>query len=1074
MSEKHGDSSASDAEQGALSPVDDDQAQPSVAEDLAAQLRQGTSVVVHTPTRSGKTTLAAQVAVLLGQQAPADLAPIILVPTRRRRDLLERRSERLQMRAPHPIHTPASLAFSVLTQWATQRALPQPAPTLLTGADQDAVVAQLLADHAADSPFPPESLTSDAFRLELRNLFARCGDFGVGSGELAQWGRDFGVDAWAWVAPMLAEYDAMGPQLDTERCQDAASRVLADWDRRAKEEGVGAPRPEFPYVIVDDMQDMTGATSRLLAQLHALGSRLLVFTSPEQAVDVHRGARPDGAHDLVQTLQNNGGDVSSVTWSPEQAPVAAPQPERSVFCYATAFDQAQGVANLLQRRHLFDGVDYADMAVIVRENGMIAPFARYLERGGVRVDASSRRMAPMGQPITRALIDLVTVAPLIAAQAPGGAAGEADQQQEEQPNQRQVADAVHDVLTSVVVGLSGLDISRLARAYVAGLGEDIQSWSVPGVADLVPLVASPQAAQTFVEHADAQVADAAARLALAARLLDVASTAASQPPLEGLWALWDATGLAQPWREQALAGDRQANDDLDDAVSLFRFADFWTQRNPGLPLRDFAAYVAELAVPVDTVAPAAQRVGGVALLTPSQAAGRTFDTVVIASLHEDVWPNLAVRDSALRADLLADIATGRVSPEGGAHSDPLVARDATARDERRMFTLARSRATSRLILTAVDGPDSQPSRYLYAQWRDLPAGKQTIAAGQTRIPITRPEHPLTARALAGEMRRQLIRAQRLVDGLTLLASAGEEAAIPRRWTGMSGGPAERTAWPTSTAPVYPPERRLRVSPSKISSVLDCPLMWFLQSTGGSGPGSDSQTMGSIVHKVAEEYQAGDTADDMVDKALGLWYQSQGSRGYAARQQADKLTHRIRALHDFLSTRSAPAAVETEITHSLDAGGKTLVHGYIDRIEYGDDGPQIFDFKTGASPVSYDAAAAHPQLLAYQLALSALEGDTAGASLIYLTGEKDTAEKPRSQPGLAQALEEEQVPAGLPDDVRQAVTEPGGVGVLAKYYVAEAVSRFRSDQLPATTGKACDHCPVRTSCPAVVEGERTLS
>lgn len=1025
-------------------------------------LEQGSSVVVEAPARSGKTTLALAAAAHFTTPSGPEDQPVILVPTRRRRVLVEDSLWRLSLRRPYPVLTPAALAFAILQTWRGERADPLAPLTLLTGADEDALLADILRT-VPGAPLPAEALETEVVRVQVRNLCARCGDFGITPEQLRAWGREGGIGEWAWAADVLAAYLAPRESVDASRSVDLARSVLQRWHLDAGDLGVGAPCPSFPLVIVDDMQDMTGATGRLLADLHAQGSQLLVLSSRDVAVDVHRGGLPTGASDLVAQLGSTA-RVQQVRWTPDDA-ATRPEADVDVRVYASAFDEGAGIAATLQRRHLFDGIAYSDMAVIVRSGAMIDPLARALGARGVATEVPARRQAPAAQPLTRALLDLVVFGPDLGAEAPADPA-----------DAERIHTAARDVLGSVLVGLTDLDIFRLAR-YVRGSEANANTpISAAGVGDLLRFLASPAQASVLAERAgqaDHLLLAPARRVHAAATLLECARACRDRQPLEGLWELWQHTGVAPEWTQQALSGSTSAHELLDEAVVLFREADFWTQRHLGGTLAQFATYLSELRVPLDTVAVEAQRVAGVSLLTPSQAAGRSFDTVVIAGLNDGVWPNLTLRDSLVRTDFLIDCATGRADPAKPNPTGMRLAREATARDERRMFDLARSRARARLVLTGVDDPDHTPSRYLIAQWAATPAGRASQARGQTGPSLSQPEPPLSARALAGQLRRELIASQRLIDALTLLGAAGESAALPETWTGLAGGESASAQWATSHTPIYPPGSALRLSPSTIASLNTCPLRWMLTSQGATTPSDSPRNAGLIIHQLAQEFPDGGTLADLQARAEELWEQQGGGAAtYSMAKAKADLDGKVAALHTFLSTRSARAEVEKPVSAHLSGDDATRISGVIDRLEHGDDGPYVVDFKSGSPIPSKVATQVDPQLLAYQKVLQLRGDDPAGAALVYLT--KDGKPVARVQKSLSQALPAQAIPEGAPAEVAAAALEPGGVGAWADHLMTSAATAARQATVVAQRNPGCDRCPVQTSCPLTDRGERTLS
>ncbi|MFH6691098.1 FUSC family protein, partial [Cellulosimicrobium funkei] len=96
----------------------------------------------------------------------------------------------------------------------------------------------------------------------------------------------------------------------------------------------------------------------------------------------------------------------------------------------------------------------------------------------------------------------------------------------------------------------------------------------------------------------------------------------------------------------------------------------------------------------------------VAALTPAGAAGREWDVVVVAGVQDGVWPDLRLRDSLLGSQALVELLAGRAQDAHGVGSQ---ARAQVLADELRAFVVATSRATRRLVVTAVQDAEEAPS-----------------------------------------------------------------------------------------------------------------------------------------------------------------------------------------------------------------------------------------------------------------------------------------------------------------------------------------------------------------------------
>src|SRR5690606_19325665 len=108
--------------------------------------------------------------------------------------------------------TPAALAFALLRQDAVLAGRPE--PRLLSGAEQDVVLRDLLAGHeAGDAPAPPwppgvrAALGTRGFRDQLRDLLMRAVEHGLEPHDLAGLGRRHDRPEWVAAAAVLQEYD---------------------------------------------------------------------------------------------------------------------------------------------------------------------------------------------------------------------------------------------------------------------------------------------------------------------------------------------------------------------------------------------------------------------------------------------------------------------------------------------------------------------------------------------------------------------------------------------------------------------------------------------------------------------------------------------------------------------------------------------------------------------------------------------------------------------------------------------------------------------------------------------------
>ncbi len=1059
-----------------------DPVQRDVVERVAAG-RDAVLLVTGAP-GTGRTTVALEAA---AAAVEAGLAPddvLVLAASRRSAgELRDRLAVRLGRTAGRPlVQTPAAVAFAVLR--ARAGALGEPPPVLVSGPEQDLALAELLAGHASgevpgpDWPagVPAEARTARAFRDELRDLLMRAAERGLAPADLAALGRRHGRPAWTAAAAVYAEYlDVMalaaatpdaGERLDPAVVVDAAVAALRGWD----DEVPGVPCPQRSLVVVDDHQESTAATARLLRAFADRGARLLLLGDPDVAVQTFRGADPSlvaraavagtgtgelgAAHVVLPTVWRQTpalrevtsrvveriGAVGTVAHRRATTPAGVDDgPAPRVAVLPSGAQEAAFVAHELRTAHLRRGVPWDEMAVVARSGARVTVLRRALAQAGVPVRVVGSDVPLRDEPAVRPLLDAVRVA-----------VGEPLE-----------VDTAARLACSPLGGLDTVGLRRVRRALraeeLAGGGGRSSD------ALLVEVLEAPGRAATLPPH----VARPVERLAAVLQAGRDAAAAPGSDVESVLWAVWDRAGLAEPWRRVALAGGaagERADRDLDAVLALFKAAETFVDRNPQAAPATFVDWVLAQDLPADSLAPSS-RAAGVSVLTPAGAAGRAWDLVAVVGVQDGAWPDLRLRDSLLGAQALVDVVAGRsgAQPAGGsgAAADGAGARAAVLADELRAFALACSRARTRLLVTAVDDQDTTPSPFL-----DLvdPAPGDGPDPRRTSAPA-----PLDLRGLVARLRATLERTARdtgvpdaaAARTLARLARAGVPGAHPDVWFGLAA--------PSSTAPLWSPEERVPVSPSRLETAQRCTLRWALESAGGTPASSALQSLGTLVHAIAQEHPTADreTLAAELDRRwpeLGL---GEGWPAVAARRRADAMVDRLAA---YLRSAGEPLLVEAPFTLETD---RAVVRGSVDRVELvgraaggegEDDGDQVpavrvVDLKTGSRVPTTTQAAEHPQLGAYQLAVDAgavpgLPDGTVstGAHLVY----------------LAQG-------SGKPTERRQSALGPETDGPSwARALVDEVAARMAASAFEARGNELCDRCPVRRACPLRAEGAQVVA
>ncbi len=1041
------------------------------AEQGEAVHAQDRSLLVLGAPGTGKTTVALE-AVVAAVEAGLSPEDVLVLSSGRRAaaDLRDRLSARLRRTSGRPlVQTVPAAAFAVLRARATL--LGEPPPTLVSGAEQDLLIGDLLAGHAAGEGVPlawpaavrPDVLGLRPFRDELRDLLMRAAERGLTPVDLAALAQAHDRPVWAAAARLYEEYldvvqlrtgtPDLGARLDPAVVVDEAAQALLSWDREVP----GAERPRWRLVVVDDHQESTSATARLLRVLADDGARLLLLADPDAAVQTFRGATPslvgragvDGRgpgelgartvvlrtvwrHDAtlraaVRRVAERVGSVGAVQHrrAASRAAGAAPGSVRVAVLPSTA-QEAAFVAHTLRSAHVERGVPWGEMAVVARSGAQVTALRRALAGASVPVSVLGSDVPLREEPAVRPLLEAMRVCV--------GAV-------------RLDATAAARLACSPLGGLDTVGLRRVRRALRT---QELADGG--GRASDVLLVEALDPSD-----GDGPVLPTGARpLARLARVLAEGRRAALSPTADAqtvLWALWRAAEQAEPWRRSALAGGaagERADRDLDAVLALFRAAETFVDRMPRSSPGAFVDWLQAQDLPSDSLAARARR-PSVQVLTPAGAAGREWDVVVVAGVQEGTWPDLRLRDSLLGAQVLVDVVAGRALPgdvdDAGA---AVAAREAVLADELRSFVVACSRARRSLLLTAVDDVDHQPSPFL-----DLV--DPTDDEGETRR--TSAPAPLDLRGLVAQLRAHL--EQSAVDGvepdpaaartLARLAAQGVPGADPQQWHGL--------AEPSSDAPLWTEHERVPVSPSKVETAQRCALRWALEAAGGTSSASGGQSLGTLLHAIAQEHPRGTEAEltAALDRRWGELGLGTGWPALATRRKADAMVHR---LAQYLRSAGDPLLVEGAFAVETD---RASLRGSADRIERvggDDDAPvvRVVDLKTGASPPSVSKAAENPQLGAYQLAVDAgaFEGlpagtTSGGAQLVYLgTGANAVT---RTQEALG--------------------PETDGPS-WARALVDQVADRMAASTFEATANDLCDRCPVRRSCPVRGEGGQVVA
>ncbi|WP_246195520.1 ATP-dependent helicase [Halopolyspora algeriensis] len=1019
---------------------------------------------------TGKTTLLAEVVadrVLHRHVAPENI--LVLTPTRRSaarlRAEITRRIGRARESGPHTTQEPLvrsvhSYAFGVLRLQAAREG--RPPPRLLNGPQQDVQIRELLdGDLEEGAGSWPEALrpalSTDGFRVELRELLMRAAERGLGPAQLRELGSRHDRPEWIAAGGFGEQYERVtllaggtgqqggAPAFDAAELISSAL-LSFDTDPGLLEQEQGRVR----LLLVDDAQNLDPQQFRLCVRLGNATSEFLLSGDPDQAVYAFRGADsqglrdadPGGDHTQVLTVDHRMSEPvrAAVQRLASHLPGSGPQRDAigagqesgghpgavQVRLLASQAQEAAWIADQLRRAHLLDGVPWSRMAVIVKSTKLSLPvLRRALPAAGVPLALPVDDVPLAQRGAVRPLLTLLRCAVRPEELGP---------------------ESAEELLTSPLGGADPLALRRLRRGLrrlELAAGGDRSSGEL--------LVEVLQREDRLAALEDA-AAEPAHRIAALLRT-GAEAVAGGQGIEETLWRVWKACDVEQYWlarSERGGASGAQADRDLDAVVALFDAAAQYADRHPGADAAAFADHLASQHISGDSLAPSAPAGEAVTVATAHAATGQEWDVVAIPGVQEGVWPDLRLRGSLLGVERLVDVLSGVDDSDRMSATAPLLA------DERRLLLVAAGRARDRVLVSAVRGEDEQPSRFL-----DELEGVLSDPDALER-PVSRPERGLALPELVGELRQvacdggaDLQRRERAAAQLARLAAAGVPGAHPDAWYGL---PAI-----TTSTPLVGDDEPVRVSPSTVDTLATCPLRWMLERHGGQDAAELASVTGTLVHALVQSAADGADAEQLRRALDEAWESVDAGAPWFSRRERQRVERMLDAFLTWLESSRGEltqAGVETDLDLKIPAreGGPWLrLRGRVDRLETDSGGrPVVVDVKTAKNPVSKNAAQEHPQLAVYQLAAAlGAFGDTAGevqpggARLLYVA-------KPD-----ARGAATERSQAGLDDD---------GVRVWLET-VHDAAASSTGPVFAANENSDCPGCPVRTSCPVHPEGRQ---
>ncbi|MEV0587352.1 ATP-dependent DNA helicase [Nonomuraea sp. NPDC050310] len=972
--------------------------------------RSGPLLVLAGP-GTGKTTTIVEAVVDRVERRGMDPERVLILTFSRKAagELRERITGRMRRTTRTPLAlTFHSYAYALIRREAVLSGAPM--PRLLSGPEQLLEVRRLLHGELEDGArgWPEslrEALKTRGFAEELRDFLSRAAERGLDGEQLVALGRQYGRGDWVAAGRFSLRYESRfdldpEPALDYAELIREAGGLLSDPEIRRREQAA------YDVVFVDEYQDTDPAQEYLLQQLAGNGRTLICVGDPDQSIYGFRGADVQGIlrfperfrdregreapvvalrvcrrsgpalleasrrvaarlpvpptptePDLAEPdpAAHDTGPVRPPAWAApsrtrghrELAPLPEAEPgEVKVLLADSTNQEAAVVADTLRRAHLIEGVPWHRMAVLVRSATRQVPLLRRaLVAAGVPTLVAGDEVPLAQEPGVRPLLTLLRIA----------------------LNPAMLDESVaEELLTGPFGGTDMIGVRRLRRALKIAENEALAAEEAePSTLPTEPrtsgelLVAALRDARelTPVEPHVALPAERVAKLlAVAKQSVRHGGTAE-----DALWEVWSASGLAERWTEQSIAGGSrgaQADRDLDAVVALFDYAARFVDRMPKAGPEVFIDDLASQEIPGDTLAERAPDGDAVRVLTAHRSKGLEWDVVVVAGVQEGVWPDLRLRGSMLGAETLVELAEGSAMDSAQVASAQLASK--LLAEERRLFYVAATRARKRLVVTAVGGEDTEerPSRFL----TELMPGAVEAAGVDDRA------RWLTMSALVADLRSAVVDPtkpakvrQEAARQLARLAAAGVQGAHPNDWYALTTM--------TDDRPLGWPDNIVRISPSAVENFTKCGLRWLLETAVGAAGTSTAQGLGNVIHALAVLAATDLPSEDLLGARLdeiwneldfgGVWFNRK------QRQVAEQMINKFVQWHK--NNERDLVALEESFTAIVSEGVE--IRGRVDRVERDSEGRAvIIDLKTGASKPKADELDRHPQLGVYQLAV----------------------------------------------------------------------------------------------------------
>ncbi len=718
-----------------------------------------------------------------------------------------------------PVYTWHGLAHHLVTRHYDLLGYSEP-PVLLTSPEQWGTIRDELAEEsAANWPHHRHLLGNRGFVDEVVDFCIRAEQRLLDDSDLAALTNT--RPAWG---DLVRFFKAHRVRMRSRSRIDYPTLLSEGADLLARYEDVRESlHDRFTHLLVDDGQELALVQQRILYFLGGQateGRSLVLAGDPDSAIETFRGAEPEwiddfskefGTHETITLATNYRASEAFGERLTTLIERNGPRDHRAtdftgsasleVRRFGSLATETEAIARMLRLAHLEDKIPYEDMAILLTSaRSMLPPLSRSLDNFEVPFSISAPDR-PLGrEPVVRTFADLAMYA----------FAAEPD------------PDRMATLLRSPLIDVNDVvvrELERLARIHNATLTQVVER----------PPELDPEALEKLTELHE---------------LRDLLRAKKDAPADEAFWVVWDRSSYCSALVEKAKANlDDPAHRDLDALVAFSRALGRYVERRRGQgTLGDYIKSMERADFGSDPWLPPERAGGGVSVVSFHGAKGKEWAVVAVAGVVDGAIPK-GRRATGLFDSYFLD------------ETDAVARARKNEMEDRRVFYIATTRATTRCIVTTSPGPTrrGEPSRFIGELTGSIP----DIEAPEESAPLTFSEAAARYRRTLANVdaspaeRIAALAGVKKVCELDPGCSTAQPAEWWWRWDWTEGAPAIRIqqADPDDDLPLD----KLRTSYSRISTYDNCGLQYLFSVVLGFDPDtSHNMFFGSWVHTIFEE------------------------------------------------------------------------------------------------------------------------------------------------------------------------------------------------------------------------------